>query len=219
MSKAVFCMVKSEALARDIVEKLKVMGFPASDISVLFADRSGTRDFAYEQNTKAPEGATAGGLVGAGAGGVLGWLAGIGTLAIPGIGPFIAAGPIMAALAGMGIGAATGGLLGALVGLGIPEFEAKRYEGKLREGNILISVHVEDSKEQSRAKDVFEVAGAQDISTTGEAAVPKVPLSPRAGGTLKDRDGDGVPNRVDPDRDNDGVSNRADALPDDPTRR
>src|SRR5215204_5835439 len=103
MAKAVFCMVKSEALARDIVEKLKVMGFPASDISVLFADRSGTRDFAYEQNTKAPEGATAGGLVGAGAGGVLGWLAGIGTLAIPGIGPFIAAGPVMAALAGMGI--------------------------------------------------------------------------------------------------------------------
>jgi len=173
MSHAVFCIAKSEGIAREIVEKLKVMGFSADDISVLFADRKGTKDFAYEQNTKAPEGATTGGVLGAGAGGVLGWLAGIGTLAIPGVGPFLAAGPIMAALAGAAIGGATGGLIGALVGLGIPEFEAKRYEGKLREGNILISVHTEDAKERARAKDVFEVAGAHDIASTTETAVPR----------------------------------------------
>ncbi|MDB5809383.1 MAG: hypothetical protein JWN94_1505 [Betaproteobacteria bacterium] len=173
MTQAVFCIAKSEEVARVIVEKLKVMGFSPNDISVLFPDRTGTKDFAYEQNTKAPEGATAGGVLGAGAGGVVGWLAGIGTLAIPGIGPFLAAGPIMAALAGIAIGGATGGLIGALVGMGIPEFEAKRYEGKLREGNILISVHTEDTKERSRAKDVFELAGADDISTTAEASVPR----------------------------------------------
>ena len=173
MSHAVFCIAKSEGVAHDIVEKLKVMGFSADDISVLFADRKGTKDFAYEQNTKAPEGATTGGVLGAGAGGVLGWLAGVGTLAIPGIGPFLAAGPIMAALAGAAIGGATGGLIGALVGMGIPEFEAKRYEGKLKEGNILISVHTEDSKERARAKDVFELAGADDISYTTETAVPR----------------------------------------------
>jgi hypothetical protein len=173
MSKAVFGIVSSEAAAKNIVEKLKVMGFSANDISVLFPDRSGTRDFAYEQHTKAPEGATAGGVVGAGAGGVLGWLAGAGMLAIPGIGPILAAGPIMAALAGAAVGGATGGLVGALVGMGIPEFEAKRYEGKLRQGNILISVHTEDAKERSRAKDVFELEGAQDVSYTGESSVPK----------------------------------------------
>lgn len=173
MSKAVFCIAASELQAREIVDKLKVMGFSPNDISVLFPDRSGTRDFAYEQHTKAPEGATAGGLVGAGAGGVLGWLAGVGTLAIPGIGPFLAAGPIMAALAGVAVGGAAGGLIGALVGMGIPEYEAKRYEGKLREGNILISVHTEDAKQRARAKDVFELAGAQDISYTGEANVPR----------------------------------------------
>jgi len=173
MSKAVFCIAKSQAQAKEIVEKLKVMNFSANDISVLFPDRSGTKDFAYEQHTKAPEGATAGGLVGASAGGVLGWLVGLGTLAIPGIGPFVAAGPLMAALAGVGIGGATGGIIGALVGMGIPEFEAKRYEGKIREGNILISVHAEDAKQRTRAKDVFELAGADDISYTSEASVPK----------------------------------------------
>lgn len=171
MSKAVFCFARSEGQARDIVERLEVMGFSRNDISVLFPDRSGTRDFAHEQHTKAPEGATAGGLVGASTGGLVGWLAGIGTLAIPGIGPFLAAGPIMTALAGVAIGGATGGLIGALIGMGIPEFEAKRYEGKLREGHILISVHTEDAKERARAKDVFDVAGAEDISYTGESRV------------------------------------------------
>ena len=173
MSKAVFCIAKSEAQAKEIVEKLKVMGFSGNDISVLFPDRSGTKDFAYEQHTKAPEGATAGGMVGSAAGGVVGWLAGIGTLAIPGIGPFLAAGPLMAALAGVAIGGATGGLIGALIGMGIPEFEAKLYEGKLREGNLLVSVHTEDAKQRARAKDVFEVAGAEHVTSTSEAAVPK----------------------------------------------
>jgi hypothetical protein len=174
VAKAVFCIARSEDQLRDIIDKLKVMGFSGDDISVLFPDRSGARDFAYEQHTKAPEGATAGGLVGAGTGGVLGWLAGVGTLAIPGIGAFLAAGPVMAALAGIAIGGATGGIVGALAGMGIPEFEAKRYEGKLREGNILISVHAEDAKQRARAKDVFEIAGAEDIAYTGEAALPKV---------------------------------------------
>lgn len=173
MSKAVLCIASSELQAKEIVDKLKVMGFAPNDISVLFPDRSGTRDFAYEQNTKAPEGAATGGLVGAGTGGVLGWLAGVGTLAIPGIGPFLAAGPIMAALAGVAVGGAAGGVIGALIGMGIPEYEAKLYEGKLREGNILISVHTEDAKERGRAKDVFELCGAQDISAAGEASVPK----------------------------------------------
>jgi hypothetical protein len=179
MSKAVFCIASSELQAKEIVDKLKVMGFSPNDISVLFPDRSGTRDFAYEQHTKAPEGATTGGLVGAGAGGVLGWLAGIGTLAIPGIGAFLAAGPIMAALAGVAVGGATGGLIGSLIGMGIPEYEAKRYEGKLRDGNILISVHTEDGKQRARAKDVFELAGAQDITYTSEANVPR-DSAPRA---------------------------------------
>lgn len=173
MSKAVFCIAPSEAVAKDIVEKLKVMSFSGEDISVLFPDYSGTHDFAHEQHTKAPEGATAGGLVGASAGGVLGWLIGLGTLAIPGVGPFVAAGPLVAALAGVGVGGAAGGLIGALVGMGIPEYEAKRYEGKLRQGNILISVHTDDAKQRARAKDVFEVAGAEDISYTSEASVPK----------------------------------------------
>ena len=173
MAKAVFCMAKSEAVAKEIVEKLQVMGFNSQDVSVLFPDQSGTKDFAYEHNTKAPEGATAGGVVGASAGGLLGWLVGLGTLAIPGVGPFVAAGPLMSALAGVAIGGTTGGLIGALVGMGIPEFEAKRYEGKLREGGILISVHAEDAKQRARAKDLFELAGADDISSTSEATVPK----------------------------------------------
>ncbi|MGB7951909.1 MAG: DUF3341 domain-containing protein [Candidatus Binatia bacterium] len=173
MAKAVFCLVDSESQAERIVDSLKAAGFSNNDISVLFPDKSGTRDFAHEQNTKAPEGATTGAGVGGVAGGVLGWLVGIGSLAIPGVGPFIAAGPIMAALAGAGVGAAVGGLSGALIGMGIPELEAKQYEGKIRSGNILISVHSDDSEETSRAKEIFERAGAQDISYTGEESVPR----------------------------------------------
>src|SRR5687767_7136435 len=159
MSKAVFGIATTYAQAEAIVDSLKIAGFSNNDISVLFPDKQGTRDFAHEKNTKAPEGAAAGAGTGGAVGGVLGWLAGIGALAIPGVGPFIAAGPIMAALSGAAIGAAVGGISGALIGMGIPEFEAKRYEGKIKEGNILISVHTDDSDEVKRAKEIFERAG------------------------------------------------------------
>ena len=171
--KAVICIASSETQAEAIVNRLKSTGFSNSDISVLFPDKRGTKDFAHEHNTKAPEGATTGAGAGGVVGGALGWLAGIGALAIPGVGPLIAAGPIMAALSGAAVGAAVGGVTGALVGMGIPEYEAKRYEGKIRGGNILISVHSEDSEQTKRAKAIFEEFGAQDISTTGEAGVPK----------------------------------------------
>src|SRR5205807_6590423 len=148
------------------VDALKTAEFRNSDISVLFPENTGTKDFAHEKNTKAPEGATTGAGTGGLLGGALGWLAGIGALAIPGAGPFIAAGPIMAALGGAAIGAGTGGIIGALVGLGIPEYEAKRYEGRLKEGNILVSVHSDNSDETLRAKEIFENAGAEDIATS-----------------------------------------------------
>lgn len=173
MSKSVFCLSDNAAHTEKIVEDLKTGGFSKNDISVLFPDKSGTKDFAHEQHTKAPEGAATGAGTGGVLGGALGWLVGIGALAIPGVGPFIAAGPIMAALAGVGIGAAVGGLAGALVGMGIPEYEAKRYEGKIKEGNILISVHSENGDEVKRAKEIFERAGAHDISYTEEKSVPK----------------------------------------------
>jgi uncharacterized protein (TIGR02271 family) len=169
--RAVFGLCKSEAEASQIVDELKRAGFSNNDISVLFPDKSGTKDFAHEKNTKAPEGATTGAGTGGVLGGALGWLAGVGALAIPGVGPFVAAGPIMAALSGAAIGAGAGGLIGALVGLGIPEYEAKRYEGKLKQGNILISVHSDNSDETRRAKDIFEHAGAEDISATGEEKI------------------------------------------------
>ncbi|MGZ8478320.1 MAG: DUF3341 domain-containing protein [Candidatus Binatia bacterium] len=173
MSKSVICLCDNETQTNMIVEKLKGAGFSNNDISVLFPDKSGTKDFAHEQNTKVPEGAATGAGTGGVLGAGLGWLVGIGALAIPGVGPFIAAGPIMAALAGAGVGAAVGGLTGALVGMGIPEYEAKRYEGKIKEGSILISVHSEDSDEVKRAKEIFEKSGAHDISSTGESSVPK----------------------------------------------
>lgn len=171
MAKAVFCIATSEFQAESIVNELKVAGFADNDISVLFPDKTGTKDFAHEQHTKAPEGAVTGASTGGVVGGALGWLAGIGALAIPGVGPFIAAGPIMAALGGAAVGAAVGGIAGALVGMGIPEYEAKRYEGKIKAGNILISVHTENSDETKRAKEIFEQAGAQDISSSSEAGV------------------------------------------------
>ena len=155
------------------MNQLRDAGFSGNDISVLLPDKSGTRDFAHEQHTKAPEGAATGGVTGGVVGGALGWLAGIGALAIPGVGPFIAAGPIMAALGGAAVGGAVGGITGALIGLGIPEYEAKRYEGKVKNGNVLISVHTEDRDEISRAKEIFKNAGAEDISSTGESSAPK----------------------------------------------
>src|SRR5277367_2143414 len=173
MDKAVFAIATSEAQAINIANQLKSAGFSNNDISVLFPDKQGSKDFAHEQHTKAPEGAATGAGTGAILGGALGWMIGIGSLAIPGVGPFIAAGPIMAALAGAAGGAAAGGLTGALIGMGIPEYEAKRYEGKVKDGNILLSIHTEDSNERDRAKKIFEAGGAVDISYTGEASVPK----------------------------------------------
>lgn len=170
MSKAVFCIATSESQATTIVSELRTAGFANDDVSVLFPDKTGTKDFAHKQGTKAPEGASTGAVTGGVVGGVLGWLAGIGTLAIPGLGPFIAAGPIMAALGGAGVGGAVGTIAGALIGMGIPEYEAKRYEGKVKGGNILISVHTEDRDERDRAREIFENAGAQDISYTAEAS-------------------------------------------------
>ena len=171
MAKAVFCIAQSEAQATTIVDELKAAGFSNNDISVLFPDKAGTKDFAHEQNTKAPEGAATGAGTGGVLGGALGWLVGIGALAIPGLGPLVAAGPIMAALSGAAAGAAVGGLSGALIGMGIPEYEAKRYEGKVKDGNILVSVHTDNSTERGRAQEIFTRAGADDISYTGEARV------------------------------------------------
>jgi hypothetical protein len=171
--KSVFGMATTREQAAQIVESLKNANFSNNDISVLFPDKGTTRDFAHEKHTKAPEGAATGAGTGVVLGGALGWLAGIGALAIPGVGPFIAAGPIMAALSGAAVGGTVGGITGALIGMGIPELEAKRYEGKIKEGNILLSVHAENSDEISRAKKIFEAAGAQDICTTGESSAPK----------------------------------------------
>ncbi|MEO7726452.1 MAG: quinol:electron acceptor oxidoreductase subunit ActD [Burkholderiales bacterium] len=169
MKHAVYGIVQTAAQAEIVVSRLKEAGFTANDISVLFPDKQGTKDFAHEKNTKAPEGATTGGVAGMGIGAALGWLAGIGSLAIPGVGPFIAAGPIMAALSGAAVGGATGGVLGALVGMGIPEFEAKLYDGKVRGGNALVSIHTENGDEQKRAKEILEKAGAEDVSSSTEA--------------------------------------------------
>lgn len=171
MKKAVFCIAQDIEQAEHIVDRLKTSGFSNNAISVLLPDKSGTQDFAHEKHTKAPEGAAIGGAAGIGVGAVLGWLAGIGSLAIPGVGPFIAAGPIMGALSGAAVGAATGSLTGALVGLGIPEYEAKRYEGKIKGGSALISVHTDSSEERSKAKEIFEHAHAEDISSTVETGV------------------------------------------------
>jgi hypothetical protein len=171
--KSVFCIANSRNQADRIVDQLKASNFSNNDISVLFPDKGTTKDFAHEKNTKAPEGAVTGASTGGVVGGALGWIAGIGALAIPGVGPFIAAGPILAALSGAAIGATVGGIAGGLIGLGIPELEAKRYEGKIKEGNILLSVHTETSEEINRAKHIFVNAGAQDICVTGEAAAPK----------------------------------------------
>ena len=169
MERAVICIVNNQDQAERVVGELRDAGFPSDHISALFPDKQGTKDFAHEQNTKAPEGAATGAGVGGALGGTLGWLVGIGSLAIPGVGPFIAAGPILAALSGAAVGAAVGGLTGALVGMGIPEYEAKQYEGKIKGGNILISVHTDDSARRDLAKEIFEKAGAEDIRTTGEA--------------------------------------------------
>ena len=166
MKHAVYGIVQTSTDAEVLVLRLKEAGFTANDISVLFPDKQGTKDFAHEKNTKAPEGATTGGLAGMGIGAALGWLAGIGTLAIPGVGPFIAAGPIMGALSGAAVGGAAGGLIGALVGMGIPEYEAKLYDGKIKGGNALVSIHTENGDEKSRAEKILKACGAEDVSSS-----------------------------------------------------
>jgi hypothetical protein len=166
---AVFGIYRDRTSVEEAVDTLRSAGFRNTDISVLFPDNKGTKDFAHEKHTKAPEGAATGGAVGAATGGVLGWLVGVGALAIPGLGPFIAAGPIVAALAGAGALGVAGGLVGALVGMGIPEYEAKRYEGRIREGGLLLSVHCDSGDWVKRAKDVLKQTGAEDVSSAGEA--------------------------------------------------
>ena len=167
---AVFGIYKTRGQAEAAVDRLMAAGFSNNDISVLMADMQSTRELATEKNTKAPEGAATGVAAGGAIGGTLGLLAGIGALAIPGVGPLIAAGPIMGALAGLGVGGAVGGLIGALVGMGIPEYEAKRYEGRIKDGGILLSVHCNTSEQIKRAKDLLEQTGAEDISSAGEKA-------------------------------------------------
>jgi hypothetical protein len=167
---AVFGIYRSASAAERAVDTLVQQGFSSADISVLLPDNRGTRDFAHEKDTKAPEGTATGATTGGVIGGTLGILAGIGALAIPGLGPFIAAGPIMGGLAGLGAGGAIGGIIGALVGMGIPEYEAKRYEGHLKKGGVLLSVHCNTSDEISRAKDLLRTTGAEDISSSGESS-------------------------------------------------
>lgn len=166
---AVFGIYRDRRHVESGVDALMGQGFRASDISVLLPDNVGTKDFAHEKHTKAPEGAATGAGTGAVIGGTLGLLAGIGALAIPGVGPFIAAGPIMGALAGVGTGGVVGGLIGGLVGMGMPEYEAKRYEGLIKEGRVLLSVHCDNSDWVKRAKDILQRTGAEDISSTSEA--------------------------------------------------
>jgi hypothetical protein len=169
-NKSVLGIYSSRNGVETAISALKEYGFANTDISLLLPENLGNKELGTVKATKAPEGATTGASSGAVIGGALGWLVGIGALAIPGIGPFIAAGPIMAALAGVGVGGAVGGLTGALVGLGIPEYEAKRYEGRLQKGGILVSVHCDTSEEIDRTKQVFQRTGAEDVSTTSESS-------------------------------------------------
>jgi hypothetical protein len=167
---AVFGIYRDQIGAELAVDSLRASGFRTEDLSVLMQDNIGTKDFALRKETKAPEGATAGAVAGGAIGGTLGLLAGIGALAIPGLGPFIAAGPIMAALAGVGSGGVLGGLIGALAGMGIPEFEAKRYEGRIKDGGILLSVHCDNGEWVSKAKDILKHTGGEDVSSTSESS-------------------------------------------------
>jgi hypothetical protein len=167
----VFGIYSTRAAVESATDSLMQAGFPASDISVLLPESlGGPKDMGTEKATKAPEGTAAGVTAGGIIGGTLGVLAGVGLLAIPGLGPFIAAGPIMAGLAGLGVGGAVGGVTGALIGMGIPEFEAKRYEGRLKSGGILLSVHCDTSEEIKRAKEIVERTGGEDVSSTGESS-------------------------------------------------
>jgi hypothetical protein len=185
---AAFAIFASRSEAEIAVNQLTAAGFSSQDVSVLMADKSGTRDFATEKNTKAPEGTTTGAGVGGTIGGTIGLLAGIGAIAIPGVGPLIAAGPIMATLAGVGVGGTVGGVIGALVGMGIPEYEAKRYEGRVKDGGILVSVHCDTSEEVSRAKEILESAGGDDVASSGEKSVSSHTVGTETARTYRPRE-------------------------------
>lgn len=178
---ALFGIFKDRNQVESVIDELRLAGFRAADISVLLPENIGNKDLAHEKNTKAPEGAATGGVSGAVLGGTLGWLVGVGALAIPGLGPFIAAGPIMAALAGAGAGAAVGGVTGGMIGIGIPEYEAKRYEGRIKEGGLLLSIHCDNNEWKDKGKEILKRCGGEDISSTGEApgdyAVTDKPVS------------------------------------------
>jgi len=173
MKKAVMCLVESREEAERIVSQLRSIGFSPHDVSVLFPERQSTKEFAIEHNTKAPEAAVVGASTGTVIGGTIGLLAGIGALAIPGVGLFLAAGPLMAALGGVALGAGVGGIAGALVGMGIPEVQAKKYEAKVRAGHLLIAVHSEDPGNRARAEEIFQRSRADEISTLNEGALPR----------------------------------------------
>jgi len=177
-NKAVFGIYASADQAERAVDRLIEDGFPSGDVSVLMPDTRSTREFAHHKDTKAPEGTAAGVTAGGVVGGALGVLAGLGTLAIPGLGPLLAAGPIVAGLAGLGAGGAVGGLIGALVGMGIPEYEARRYEGHVKDGGILLSVHCESPGDVLRAREILTDSGAADIASSGESAGAEQPTSP-----------------------------------------
>ncbi len=169
-NRVVYGIFRTSQQVENAIDQLRAASFRTEDLSVLMPENLGNKEFAHTKNTKAPEGTTTGATAGGVLGGTLGLLVGIGALAIPGLGPFIAAGPIMGALAGIGAGGAIGGLVGALVGMGIPEYEAKRFEGRIKEGGILMSVHCDDSEWVDRAKNILKAAGAEDVSSSGEAS-------------------------------------------------
>jgi hypothetical protein len=183
-NRAVFGIYSTTAETERAVNALLQSGFSSQDVSVLMPDQQSTREFAVHKDTKAPEGATAGATTGGVIGGALGILVGLGSLAIPGVGPFIAAGPLVAGLAGLGAGGAVGGLIGALAGMGIPEYEARRYEGRVKDGGVLLSVHCETPGEVLRAKEVLKTTGAADIASSTESAgvrAPEKDTAPRPG--------------------------------------
>jgi hypothetical protein len=173
--KSVFGIITNEGQAAEVVEQLKTAGFTSNDISALFSDRTGTKDFAHEQHTKAPEGTVAGGGAGALIGFLLGWLAGMGILALPGLRALADAGPVLAGLSGAAVGVAMGAGIGALIGTRFPEFVARRYEGKIQEGNILISVHCDSASEVRASRNIFNRRGVRDIATGKESAVRELP--------------------------------------------
>jgi len=183
--KSVLGIVRTEIEAENLIGDLRTLGFAASDVSVLFPDKGQTRDFAHVQGTKAPEGALIGTGAGGAVGGVIGLLAGLGAIALPGLGLLIAAGPVMAALGAAAVGAAVGSLTGALVGLGVPEIQAKLYEGKIQGGNVLVAVHTEDAEHVEKAKRVFEKHHSENVAVAPETAVPLAKEEPTASSALR----------------------------------